>query len=139
MCEVENPNVDKPERYPKISVVICSLNEEQNLPYVLPKIPAWVDEILLVDGHSTDTTVEVAKKLCPKIRVVYQAGQGKGDALKCGIQHACGRIIVTLDADEATDPQDIPNFIQPLLNGFDFVKGSRFNKVFPKTSHGIAL
>ena len=36
----------------KITVLICTLNEEENVPYVLPKIPLWLDEILLVDGHS---------------------------------------------------------------------------------------
>jgi len=83
--------------YPKVSVIVCTLNEANNLPYVLPKIPEWVDEIILVDGHSTDDTVEVAKKLCPNIRIFYQPGKGKGDALKYGIKHATGDIIVTLD------------------------------------------
>ena len=118
--------MSKPGNYPKITILICTLNEEQNLPYVLPKIPRWVDELLLVDGHSTDKTVEVAKKIQPKIKVLYQLGKGKGDALKCGIEHASGDIIVTLDADGATDPEEMPKFIEPLLNGYDFAKGSRF-------------
>jgi len=62
--------MDKPEKYTSITVIICTLNEEQNLPYVLPKIPEWVDEILLVDGHSTDRTVEVAGELKPDIKVL---------------------------------------------------------------------
>ncbi len=110
---------------PTITVLICTLNEEENLPYVLPKIPEWVDEILLVDGHSTDNTIEVAKKTCPEIKVLYQPGKGKGDALKYGIEHASGDIIVTLDADGQTDPEDIRRFIEPLLNGYDFAKGAR--------------
>ena len=113
---------------PKISVVICTFNEADNLPYVLPKIPDWVDEVILVDGHSTDNTVEVARKLRPDIRILYQPGRGKGDALKHGIGQASGDIIVTLDADGATDPEDMSKFIQPLLNGYDFAKGSRFIK-----------
>lgn len=108
-----------------ISAVFCALNEEQNLPYVLVNVPGWVDEVLLVDGHSTDMTVEVAKKLCPTIKVVYQPGKGKGDALKYGVQQANGDIIVTLDADGQTDPKDIPRFVAPLLNGYDLVKGTR--------------
>jgi len=111
---------------PKISVIICTLNEADNLPHVLPKIPEWVDEVILVDGHSTDNTVEIAKALRPDIRVLYQLRKGKGDALKCGIEHASGDIIVTLDADGATDPEEMPRFIKPLLNGYDFAKGSRF-------------
>jgi len=112
--------------YPKISVIICTLNEAENLPYVLPKIPKWVDEVILVDGRSEDNTVEVAKRLCPNIRILYQPGKGKGDALKYGIKHATGDIIVTLDADGATDPEEMPKFIKPLLDGYDFAKGSRF-------------
>lgn len=58
-----NSSTGKPEGCPTVTVVICTLNEAQNLPHVLPKIPQWVDEILLVDGHSTDDTVAVAKNL----------------------------------------------------------------------------
>ena len=65
----------------------------------MPRVPKWIDEILLVDGHSTDRTVEVAKELRPEIKVLYQPGKGKGDALKYGITQAGGDIIVTLDAD----------------------------------------
>lgn len=100
--------------------------------HVLPKIPQWVDEILLVDGRSTDRTVEVAKGIHPEIRVVYQSGEGKGDALRCGIEQARGHIIVTLDADGSTDPEEMPKFIKPLLNGYDFAKGSRFLQGFPR-------
>ena len=116
----------RPENYPSITVLICTLNEEKNLPYVLPQIPQWVDEILLIDGHSSDNTVEVAKEIRPEIKVLYQPGKGKGDALKWGFKHASGDIIVTLDADGATNPEEMPKFIEPLLNGYDFAKGSRF-------------
>jgi len=111
---------------PKITALLCTLNEEENLQHVLPGIPDWVDEVLLVDGHSTDRTVEVAREVCPRVTVLYQPGTGKGNALKCGFEHARGDIIVTLDADGATDPEEIHKFIEPLLNGYDFAKGSRF-------------
>ena len=71
----------------KITVLICTLNEEGGLPHVLPKIPTWVDEVLLVDGYSTDNTVEVAVQLHPDIRVLYQPGKGKGDALRYGFNY----------------------------------------------------
>jgi len=58
--------------------------------------------------------------------VQYQPGKGKGDALKFGIGHASGDIIVTLDADGSTDPGEMHKFIKPLLDGYDFAKGSRF-------------
>jgi glycosyltransferase involved in cell wall biosynthesis len=119
------PRADWPT-HPTVSVVIPALNEAENLPYVLPYIPVWVDEVLLVDGHSTDGTVEVARKLLPSVRVVYQEGRGKGAALRCGFEAATGDIIIMLDADGSTDPAEIPLFCAALLNGADFVKGSRF-------------
>ena len=107
----------KPPEYPGITVIICALNEASNLPSVFPRIPEWVDEVLLIDGHSTDRTVEVARELFPEVTVLYQPGTGKGNALKHGFKHARGDIIVTLDADGATDPEEIPKFIEPLLKG----------------------
>ena len=109
-----------------VTVVVPALNEAENLPHVLPLIPAWVNEIILVDGHSTDATVEVARALCPNIRVVQQQGRGKGAALRSGFAAASGDIIVMLDADGSTSPREIPSFIGALLSGADFVKGSRF-------------
>lgn len=111
---------------PKVSVVIPALNEAENLPHVLPRIPHWVHEVVLVDGNSTDNTVEVAHQLWPGVRVVMQEGRGKGSALRAGFAAATGDIIVMLDADGSTDPSEIPAFIGALLAGADFVKGSRF-------------
>jgi glycosyltransferase involved in cell wall biosynthesis len=111
---------------PKISLVIPTLNEAENLPYVLPFIPDIVDEVLLVDGYSTDNTIEVARELYPDIRVVMQEGRGKGSALRTGFKAATGDIIVMLDADGSTDPREIPVYVGALLSGADFVKGSRF-------------
>src|SRR5215216_1914868 len=111
---------------PKISVVIPTLNEEENLAHVLPKIQEWVDEVILVDGYSSDQTVNVARELCPTIRVVMQDGPGKGSALRTGFAAATGDIIIMLDADGSTDPSEIPLFVGALLAGADFAKGSRF-------------
>ena len=123
----------RPENCPKVTVLICALNEAECLPQVLPKIPAWVDEILLVDGHSTDSTLELALKLRPEVKTLRQPGYGKGDALKYGVQQASGEIIVTLDADGQTNPEDIHMFIKPLLEGYDFAKGSRMIKGRPSS------
>ncbi len=111
---------------PTISVVVPALNEAENLPYVLPLIPFWIDEVILVDGHSTDGTVDVARTLLPAIRVVRQNGRGKGAALRSGFDTATGDIIVMLDADGSTDPREISTYVSALLNGADYAKGSRF-------------
>src|SRR5512147_3217205 len=111
---------------PWVSVVIPTLNEAENLPFVLPRIPHWVHEIIIVDGHSQDGTVEIAQQLRSEVRVVMQEGRGKGDALWTGFEAATGDIIVTLDADGSTDPSEVPAFVALLRSGADFVKGSRF-------------
>ena len=109
-----------------ISVVIPTLNEADNLPHVLPHIPGWVHEVIIVDGHSTDATIEVARGLLATVRIVQQEGRGKGAALRSGFAAATGDIIVMLDADGSTNPAEIPAFVGALLAGADFVKGSRF-------------
>lgn len=111
---------------PWVSVIIPTLNEAENLPFVLPRIPYWVHEIIIVDGHSQDGTIEIAQQLRSEVRVVMQEGRGKGDALWTGFEAATGDIIVTLDADGSTDPTEIPAFVALLRSGADFVKGSRF-------------
>jgi glycosyl transferase family 2 len=113
-------------RPPRVSVVIPALNEAENLPHVLPRIPRWVYEVLLVDGNSTDDTVAIARALCPSIRIIAQEGRGKGAALRSGIAAATGEIVVMLDADGSTDPAEIPAFVGALMAGADFAKGSRF-------------
>jgi len=111
----------------RVSVVIPAYNEVENLPHVLPKIPDWVHEVILVDDHSTDGTADVARQLLPAVRVVPTArGRGKGAALQTGFAAATGEIIVTFDADGSSDPLEIPVFVAPLLDGADYSKGSRF-------------
>jgi glycosyltransferase involved in cell wall biosynthesis len=109
----------------RVSVVIPTLNEAANLPHVMSRMPAWVHEVVIVDGHSTDDTIAIARALWPSVRIILQDSRGKGNALGCGFAAARGDIIVMLDADGSTDPAEIPLFIEPLLAGADFVKGSR--------------
>ena len=110
---------------PRVSVVIPTYNEAANLPHVFESLPP-VDEVILVDGHSTDGTVDVARGLRPDVKVVMQTRRGKGNALACGFAAATGEIIVMIDADGSTDPAEIPRFVQALLDGADYAKGSRF-------------
>ena len=112
----------------RVSAVIPTFNEVRNLPSILPGVSEWADEVLLVDAHSTDGTVERAHELYPPIRVLMQDGCGKGDALRKGFAAATGDIIVMLDADGSMDPAEIPAFVDALLAGADFAKGSRFLK-----------
>jgi glycosyltransferase involved in cell wall biosynthesis len=114
------------ESMPRVSVVIPTLTEALNLPFVLPRLPEWIDELVIVDGHSTDDTVQVAEQLWPSVQVVYQDGKGKGNALACGLAACTGEIAVLLDADGSTDPGEIPSFVEAIVNGAQFAKGSRF-------------
>ena len=109
----------------RVSVVIPALNEAKNLPFIFNRLEVeW--EIILVDGHSTDGTVDVALTLRPDARIVHQRGRGKGGALTQGFAAATGDVIVMLDADGSADPGEIPRFVDVLLDGADFAKGSRF-------------
>jgi glycosyltransferase involved in cell wall biosynthesis len=111
---------------PKVSVVIPTLNEALNLPHVLPYIPEWVYEVIIVDGRSVDDTVEVARKLRSDVRIVLEQRKGKGAALRAGFAAAKGDIIAMLDADGSMDPREIILFVAALIAGADFAKGSRF-------------
>jgi glycosyltransferase involved in cell wall biosynthesis len=116
----------RPERtHASVSVVVPCLNEARNLPYVFARMPA-VDEVVVVDGGSTDGSVARTRELWPSAKVIEQTRTGKGNALACGFAACTGEIVVMLDADGSTDPAEIPRFIEPLLSGADFAKGSRF-------------
>jgi glycosyltransferase involved in cell wall biosynthesis len=115
--------------------VIPTYNEAANLPAVFEALPDSIWELLIVDGWSTDGTVEVAKALRPDVRIVTQTRRGKGNALACGFNNARGDVVVMLDADLSTDPREIPRYVDVLLDGADYAKGSRFAS--GGTSHDI--
>lgn len=136
---------------PRVSIVMPTLDERENLPYVISRIPQWVHELVIVDGQSQDGTVQVAKELWPNnhivteergrrnysssfdrqrkgtiLRLVSQRRKGKGEALRCGFQAATGEIVVIMDADGSNDPREITSLVGALLSGADVAKGSRF-------------
>ncbi|MDW5610196.1 glycosyltransferase family 2 protein [Mycolicibacterium sp. jd] len=111
---------------PSVSLVIPVRNEARNVAWVLEQITEDVDEIILVDGASTDATLITALRYRPDIKVVAQEGVGKGSALRTGFFAASGDIIVMMDADGSMAPQEIRHYVHFLRNGYDFVKGSRF-------------
>jgi glycosyltransferase involved in cell wall biosynthesis len=120
------PDVSPDVNGPLVSIVIPTLNESRNLSHVFARLPDPIHEVIIVDGHSTDDTVEVARQLRPDVRIVMQSRKGKGNALACGFAAATGDVIATIDADGSTDPGEIPLFVKELLNGADFAKGTRF-------------
>lgn len=114
-----------------ISVVIPAYNEEETIGTILADAISVMDnlgmpyEIIVVDDGSTDNTRRVASNY--KVEVLFNGrNRGKGYALRKGFQQAQGDIIVTIDADGAHSPKEIPELIQPLFNGVDIVAGSRF-------------
>jgi glycosyltransferase involved in cell wall biosynthesis len=118
--------LDQLDWAPTVSVVIPTLNEAGNLPYVLNTIPKWVSEIIIVDGRSSDDTERVARVLRPDARIVVQTRRGKGAAIRAGLESAQGEIVVIMDADGSMDGSEIAAFRDALMSGADYVKGSRF-------------
>ncbi|QGM99055.1 glycosyltransferase family 2 protein [Methylocystis parvus] len=111
---------------PRVSAVIPTLNEENNLPIILPRLPPWINEVVIVDGCSTDHTVEVAQRLRPDATIVLETKRGKGAALRAGFQAVTGDITMILDADGSMDPGESIMLVGALMAGADFAKGSRF-------------
>jgi glycosyltransferase involved in cell wall biosynthesis len=120
----DRPVISGPVR-PRVSVVIPAMNEGENIGWVIARLPAMIDEFVLVDGRSTDDTVAVSRAIRPDVIVVEDGGGGKGAALRAGFAAATGDYVVMLDADGSMDPTEIPAFVAALNAGADLVKGSR--------------
>ncbi len=124
LAEAEGAPPFRPAQ-PRVSVVIPALNEARNLRQVLLALPD-VHEVILVDGGSVDETIRTAREVRPGIITVHQARRGKGNALAAGFARVTGDVVVMLDADGSADPAEIPRFVEALVEGADFAKGSRF-------------
>jgi glycosyltransferase involved in cell wall biosynthesis len=109
----------------RVTVVIPAKDEARNVSWVLRRLPDTVDEVILVDGHSCDDTVAVARAVRPDVIVTMERGRGKGAAMRTGMDLATGEIIVTIDADGSMDPEELDRYVRAARDA-DLVKGSRF-------------
>jgi glycosyltransferase involved in cell wall biosynthesis len=109
----------------RITVIIPCLNEEQGIEQVLRRMPAFVDQVIVVDNGSTDRTAEVAASFGAE--VIREEVRGYGRAYKRGFQAATGDIIITLDGDHSYPPDAISYLLEALLHlEVDFLNASRF-------------
>ena len=120
-----NGNGSAPHGRERVTVVIPAKDEARNVAWVLRRLPETVDEVILVDGRSTDDTVAVARAVRPDVVVTMERGPGKGAAMRTGMDLATGEIIVTIDADGSMDPEELDRYVDAARDA-DLVKGSRF-------------
>lgn len=118
-------NMNPPNPY--TSIVIPTLNEEHNVRKVISGIRrvlrGYRTEIILVDGHSRDRTVAIARSL--GVRVLFD-DKGKGSAIVKGLNAAHGNIIISMDADLSHRPNELKLLIAGIEAGYDICMGSRF-------------
>jgi glycosyltransferase involved in cell wall biosynthesis len=108
-----------------LSAVIPCFNEEDGVREVIGRMPACVDEIVVVDNDCTDRTAEVAASL--GARVVFEKRPGYGAAYKTGMAAATSDVIITMDGDGTYPPEEIPRLVDHLVDRqLDFVTASRF-------------
>ncbi|SEF79831.1 Glycosyltransferase involved in cell wall bisynthesis [Thermomonospora echinospora] len=112
-------------QWPTVTAVIPTLNEADNLRWLMPRLTA-VDEVVIVDGQSTDGTVEVVLAVRPDAKIIVEPPAGKGAAMRAGMAAATGDLLIMLDADGSMDPAEFDSFLALLCRGFDFVKGTRY-------------
>src|SRR5512133_687135 len=119
-----------------LSLIVPVYNEEENLPLLMDSIcnalePLKKDwEVIFVDDGSSDHSLDVLENLVEKdprhVRVIaFRRNFGQTAAITAGLDHACGDIIVLLDADMQNDPADIPMLLAKLDEGYDLVSGWR--------------
>lgn len=117
--------VDNKQQIKKISVVIPTLNESENIKEVFPNIPKFVDEIIVVDGNSMDGTREEIMKFRTDAKIIIEKPSGKGAAMRIGFGKATGDLIIIMDADGSHNPGEIQALLEPILDGYDVANGSR--------------
>jgi glycosyltransferase involved in cell wall biosynthesis len=109
---------------PRYSIVVPAWNEAATIADVLRELRGTTDDLIVVDGHSTDATPQIAREF--GARVVLDGGRGKGDAVQVGLREARNPIVVFIDADGSHETRDIPKLVEPIAAGeADLVMGSR--------------
>ncbi len=127
------PNIFEIKSQSKVSVIVPARNEEGNIEEIIRRTPdmGTSTEIVFVEGHSTDNTLEAINQSITKypnknISVFTQLGKGKGDAVRLGFSKASGDVLMILDADLTVPPEDLPKFYDALNNGTgEFINGVR--------------
>lgn len=128
------PAVVEPARPQSVSIVIPARNEAGHIEPLLARIPrlAAKQEIIFVEGHSTDATWWAIQKAVRdytgpfKLVAMQQEGRGKGDAVRKGFAAATGEVLMILDADISVPPEELPGFFNALADGQgEFINGSR--------------
>ena len=103
-----------------LTVIIPAKDEAETIGHVLKELPRdLIDEIIVVDGHSTDDTVDVVRRA--GVRVITQEGKGYGNGVRTGLKHATGRYVTFLDADGSYDPAALKVLLDRIREGYDVV------------------
>jgi dolichol-phosphate mannosyltransferase len=111
-------------RHWKITVVVPCLNEASTIGDVIDEVRPFADELLVIDGRSTDGTCDIVRQKGAQLLV--DSGNGKGSAIRLGLQAASNPIVVFIDADGSHEAADIPSLAAPIRSDeADIVIGSR--------------
>ncbi len=126
-------------KFKKVTILIPAYNESRTIQELIDKVkqapvPRPLEkEIIVVDDGSKDDTREKLSKISGIQVYKHERNKGKGAAIKTGIEHATGDVLLIQDADLEYNPEDYPVLLQPILSGFsDLVMGSRFLCESPK-------